>query len=102
MRIKADVLQRFVASCTIKARAKMAEERQKRDFSKAPVWDRATTRWRVEIRHPDATHLRRRLRRERDAVRVWAAEQSKLEDGTWDERAARSLTVGEAIKQYRE
>src|SRR3954451_19688015 len=80
----------------------MTEERLNRDFSKAPVWDPATKRWRVEIRYPDGTRVRKRLRRERDAVRLWAAEQAKLENGTWDEHAARNVTVGEAMKQYRE
>jgi integrase len=35
-------------------------------------------------------------------VRLWAAEQSKIENGTWDERAARNVTLGEALRQYRE
>jgi hypothetical protein len=51
------------------------------------------------LTYPDGSRLRKSLRRERDAVRLWAAEQSKLEDGTWDERAARNVTVGDAMKQ---
>jgi hypothetical protein len=66
------------------------------------VWDPTTSRWRVEIRYPDGTRFRKRLRREREALRLWAAEQSKIENGTWDERAARNVTLGEALKQYRE
>ena len=49
----------------------MIEERRNRDFSKGPVWDPATNRWRVEIRYPDGTRLRKRLRRElREALNV--------------------------------
>jgi hypothetical protein len=42
------------------------------------------------------------MRREREALRLWAAEHSKIENGTWDEHAARNVTVAEAMKQYRE
>lgn len=80
----------------------MIGERLNRDFSKGPVWDPTKGRWLVEIRYPDGTRLRKRMRRERDAGRLWAAEQSKLEDGTWDERVARNVTVGDAMKVYRE
>jgi integrase len=80
----------------------MGEERRNRDFSKGPVWDPTTSRWRVEIRYPDGSRFRKRLRRERDALRLWATEQAKLDNGTWDERAARNATVAEAMKQYRE
>ena len=55
-------------------------------------------RWRVEIRYPDGSRLRKRLRRERDALRAWSAEQAKLEDGTWDDRAARNITFGEDLR----
>ena len=80
----------------------MGDERQNRDFSKGPVWDPATSRWFVEIRYPNGSRFRKRFRRERAALRVWAAEQSKIEDGTWDERAPRNVTLGEALRQYRE
>src|SRR4051812_3479981 len=77
-------------------------ERRNRDFSNGPVWDASTSRWLVEIRYPDGSRFRKRLRREREALRLWAAEQTKIENGTWDERAARNVTVAEAVKQYRE
>jgi integrase len=76
-------------------------ERKKRDYSKGPVWDATTNRWLVEIRYPDGSRFRKRLRRERPALRLWAAEQTKLENGTWDERAARNVTVAIAFEQYR-
>ena len=60
----------------------MTDARRNRDFSKGPVWDPATSRWRVEIRYPDGSRLRKRVRRERDAQRAWFTEQAKLEDGT--------------------
>ena len=53
----------------------MNEERRNRDFSKGPVWDETTSRWLVEIRYPDGSRVRKRLRREREALRLWAAEQ---------------------------
>jgi integrase len=60
------------------------------------------SRWLVEIRYPDGSRFRKRLWREREALRLWAGEHSKIENGTWDERAVRSVTVDEAMKQYRE
>ncbi len=42
------------------------------------------------------------MRREREALRLWAAEQAKIENGTWDERAARNVSVSAAFEQYRE
>src|ERR1051325_8705759 len=80
----------------------MTDARRNRDFSKGPVWDPATSRWRVEIRYPDGSRLRKRVRRERDALRAWSAEQTKLEDGTWDDRAARNVPLGDALQRYRE
>src|SRR4051794_20388547 len=77
-------------------RAMETAERRKRDFSKGPVCDAATNRWLVEIRYPDGSRFRKRLRRERPALRLWAAEQTKIENGTWDEHAARNVTVAEA------
>jgi integrase len=79
----------------------MDEARKNRDYSKGPVWDERTNRWLVEIRYPDGSRLRKRVRREREALRLWAGEHSKIENGTWDERAARNVTVAEAMKQYR-
>jgi integrase len=80
----------------------MDEERRNRNFSKGPVWDPTTSRWLLEIRYPDGSRFRKRVRREREALRLWAAEQSKIENGTWDERAARNVTLTEALRQYRE
>ena len=79
----------------------MGEQRQNRDFSKGPVWD-PTSRWLVDIRYQDGSRFRKRLRREREALRLWATEQARLDNGTWDERAARNVTLAEALKQYRE
>ena len=76
----------------------MDEERRNRDFSKGPVWDPTTNRWFVEIRYPDGSRFRKRFRREREALRVWAAEQSKIENGTWDERAPRNVTLGDGAQ----
>ena len=80
----------------------MDEERRNRNFSKGPVWDPTTSRWLVEIRYPDGSRFRKRLRREREALRRWATEQTRIENGTWDERAVRNVIVAEAMKQYRE
>jgi integrase len=77
-------------------------DRKNRDYSKGPVWDAAKSRWLVEIRYPDGSRFRKRMRREREALRLWAAEQAKIENGTWDERAARNITVAAAFQQYRE
>ena len=79
----------------------MDETRRNRDFSKGPIWVPERNRWFVEIRYPDGSRFRKRLRREREAVRLWASEQAKIEDGTWDERAARNITVSGAMDQYR-
>jgi integrase len=76
-------------------------DRKNRDYSKGPVWDAAKSRWLVEIRYPDGSRFRKRMRREREALRLWAAEQAKIENGTWDERAARNVTVAAAFEQYR-
>jgi integrase len=80
----------------------MDEARKSRDFSKGPVWDPETSRWHVEIRYPDGSRLRKRLRREREALRLWSAEQTKIENGTWDEHAPKAITFATALQQYRE
>ena len=46
------------------------------------MWDETKSRWLVEIRYPDGSRFRKRLRREREALRLWATAQTKLEDGT--------------------
>jgi hypothetical protein len=51
----------------------MDDERRNRDYSRSPVWDETSSRWRVEIRYPDGSRVRKRLRREREALRLWAA-----------------------------
>src|SRR5438128_576975 len=78
------------------------DARRNRDYSKGPVWDATKSRWLVEIRYPDGSRFRKRMRREREALRLWAAEQAKIENGTWDERAARNVTVAAAFQQYRD
>jgi integrase len=77
-------------------------DRKNRDYSTGPVWNPDTSRWLVEIRYPNGSRTRKRFRRERDAIRVWAAEQTKIESGAWDERAPRNLTLGIALEQYRD
>ncbi len=42
------------------------------------------------------------FRREREALRLWAAEQTKIENGTWDEPRRKNVTVADALKQYRD
>jgi integrase len=78
------------------------DERRSRDFSKGPVWDELTNRWHVEIRYPDASRLRRRFRREREALRFWSAEETKIADGGWKSPAQKSpqLTFGAALDLY--
>lgn len=61
------------------------------------MWDPERNRWFVEIRYPDGSRLRKRFRREREALRLWSAEQTKTEDGTWNTRAPRSITFGAAL-----
>jgi integrase len=80
----------------------MDEGRRNRDFSKGPVHDPQTTRWRVEVRYPDGSRLRKRFRREREALRFWSSEQSKIENGTWYDRAPKTVSLGTALTQYRE
>jgi site-specific recombinase XerD len=65
------------------------------------VWHETSSRWLVEIRYPDGSRFRKRLRSERQALKLWAAEQARIENGNWDERAARNVTVGDAMQQYR-
>jgi len=80
----------------------MDEPRRNRDFSKGPMWDPETNRWLVEIRYPDGSRLRKRFRREREALRLWSAEQAKIENGTWHEHAPKTVTFETALKHYRE
>ena len=80
----------------------MDEIRKNRDFLKGPVWNPERNRWLVEIRYPDGSRLRKRLRREREALLIWSAEQTKIENGTWHEQAPKTVTFATALKQYRE
>ena len=80
----------------------MDETRKNRDFSKGPVWSPERNRWLIEIRYPDGSRLRRRLRRAREALRIWSAEQTKIENGTWHEQAPKTVAFETAVKQYRE
>jgi integrase len=79
-----------------------SEVRKNRDFSKGPVWDPDRSRWLVEIRYPDRSRLRRRFRREREALRAWSGEESKIENGTWNDQVAKNITFASALGQYRE
>src|SRR5262245_12430855 len=77
------------------------DDRKNRDFSKGPVWMLEKNRWQVEIRLPNGTRLRRRFKREREAKLFWAGEHARIEDGTWDQRAARNITVAKAMEEFR-
>jgi integrase len=77
------------------------ELRKNRDFSKGPVYDAEKNRFLVEIRYPDRRRKQRRFRRERSALRWWASEQAKIDDGTWNKVAPKSITVGIAFEIYR-
>jgi integrase len=79
----------------------MDEARKNRDFLKGPVWDPDRTRWLVEVRYPDGSRVRKRFRREREAMRVWSAAQMKIENGT-HEQTPKSVTFERALKLYRE
>src|SRR3954464_3428578 len=61
----------------------MDEPRRNRDYLKGPAWSPERNRWLVEIRYPDGSRLRKRFRREREALRLWSSEQTKIENGTW-------------------
>ena len=76
------------------------DDRKTRDFTQGPVWDPETSRWLVDVRYPNGSRRRRRFRRERDARRAWAAEQTKLENGTWNPRGPRVISFGDALKLY--
>jgi integrase len=78
------------------------DERKNRDFSKGPVWDPERNRWLVEVRYPDGSRLRKRCRREREALRLWSAAQTRIDNGTWHEHAPKTITFGAALTQYRE
>ncbi len=80
----------------------MDDARKNRDFSKGPVWHPEKNRWLVEIRYPDGSRLRKRFHREREALRLWSSEQTKIENGTWHEQAPKTVTFEKALKQYRE
>src|SRR5882672_7095960 len=80
----------------------MNEARRNRDFLKGPVWNPERNRWLVEIRYPDGSRLRKRFRREREALRIWSAEQAKIDNGTWHEQVPKTVTFETALKQYRE
>ncbi len=79
----------------------MDEQRRNRDFSKGPVWDPKTNRWLVEIRYPDGTRFRKRVRRQREAMRLWGSEEGRIDDGSWDARAPKNVTLGAALEAYR-
>ncbi|MFZ0962058.1 MAG: site-specific integrase [Terriglobia bacterium] len=78
-----------------------AELRETRDFRKGPIYDESLQRYLVEVRYPDGRRVRKRFRRERSAMRWWASEQAKIEDGTWNEISPKAITVGRAFELYR-
>src|SRR4051812_40232478 len=81
-----------------KRELRMDTARKNRDFSKGPVWDEQASRWLVEIRYPDGSRLRKRFRREREAVRAWSGEQTRIENGTWNVRTPNAVTFGAALE----
>ncbi len=46
--------------------------------------------------------MRKRFRREREALRLWSAEQTKIENGTWYGQTATTISFEISLKQYRE
>lgn len=80
----------------------MEDTRRNRDFSKGPVRHLETNRWHVEVRYPNGSRLRKRFRREREALRFWSSEQAKIENGTRHDQAPKTVTLGTAFSQYRE
>src|SRR5215510_9796332 len=83
-------------------RRHIMKARRSRDFSNGPVWNPEKNRWLVEIRYPDGWRLRRRLRRKRAALRLWANEISTIKNGTWSNREAQTVTVATAFERYRD
>jgi integrase len=75
--------------------------RTNRDFSKGPVWNPAAARWLVEVRYPNGTRLRKRFRSERAALRCWSAAATSIENGTWDQSAAKNVILEKALTDYR-
>src|SRR5262245_3467283 len=63
---------------------------------------RHRSEFRAQIRYPDGSRVRKRVRREREAMRVWSAEQTKIENGTWHEQTPKRVTFESALKLYRE
>src|SRR5712691_3096228 len=61
---------RVVPSRRERAMEAPTTDRRNRDYSKGPVWDAAKSRWLVEIRYPDGSRFRKRMRREREAIRL--------------------------------
>src|SRR5919204_2521826 len=80
----------------------MKKPRKNKDFSRGAVWVPETYRYQAEIRYPDGSRKRRRYRRQREAQRWWASETAKIENGTWDEKAPRNITLGKAFDDYRQ
>jgi hypothetical protein len=44
----------------------------------------------------------KRFHREREALRLWSSEQTKIENGTWHEHTPKTVTLATALRQYRE
>lgn len=79
----------------------MDTARRNRDFSKGPVWNPQTSRWFVEIRYPGGSRFRKRFRREREALRTWSGEHTKIENGTWNVRTPKAVRFGAAVALYK-
>lgn len=76
-------------------------ETWRRDFSKGPVWDERLERYLVEIRYPDGSRVRKRFRREREALRWWTSETARIDSGECERPLPRNITLGHAISEYR-
>lgn len=102
VRLKRSVLDRLVARSTIKAREPNARTGAKQSrFLQGSSVGPTTGRWLVEIRYPDGTRRRRRLRREREALPMWSPEHNKIETGAWNRSASTHVTLENALKDYR-
>ena len=71
------------------------------DFTKGPLFEEGLKRWLVEVRYPNGRRVRKRFRRQREALRFWAGENVKIETGTWQPSALRNITFGQALDRYR-
>jgi hypothetical protein len=70
------------------------------DFSRGPVWDEGLQRHVCDLRLPNGRRIKRRFKRERQAVVWWRSIAKQIDDGTWN-REPTPRTIGEAFDGYR-